>query len=106
MSSDALGTALVEQIVDGPFLDLPNILSRSPRLVCKRAVHTIKSRSTKPQKTARLALIAGRLEQLNTRACFQCACTQDNACNPPCYWVEDNLCSACVPKGSMVMAKG
>ncbi|MDD4566090.1 MAG: hypothetical protein PHE79_11530 [Eubacteriales bacterium] len=27
--------------------------------------------------------------------CRVCGCTQDNACPGGCYWVEEDLCSAC-----------
>lgn len=27
--------------------------------------------------------------------CRGCGCTEDAACNPPCHWVEPDLCSAC-----------
>ena len=30
------------------------------------------------------------------RKCRVCGCTEHRACNPPCYWVEEDLCSACV----------
>ena len=30
------------------------------------------------------------------RACRVCGCTEDNACEGGCWWVEDDLCSACV----------
>jgi hypothetical protein len=32
--------------------------------------------------------------------CRVCGCTEDHAClteEGPCYWVEDDLCSACQP---------
>jgi len=29
------------------------------------------------------------------RKCKVCGCTQNNACPGGCYWVEDDLCSAC-----------
>lgn len=29
------------------------------------------------------------------RACRLCGCTDAEACNPPCSWVEPDLCSAC-----------
>lgn len=29
------------------------------------------------------------------RTCRVCGCTEFNACQPPCWWVEDDLCSAC-----------
>lgn len=33
--------------------------------------------------------------------CRVCGCSRDNACvteKGPCWWFEDNLCSACVDK--------
>ena len=30
--------------------------------------------------------------------CRVCGCTWDNACEGGCYWIEDNLCSACAEK--------
>lgn len=39
-------------------------------------------------------------------ACRVCGCTEHNACrmedDGPCWWVEDDLCSACAPKGRLV----
>lgn len=29
------------------------------------------------------------------RACRGCGCTDDNACWPPCFWVDQYWCSAC-----------
>lgn len=29
------------------------------------------------------------------RACRVCGCTDDEACWPPCHWVDTDLCSAC-----------
>jgi hypothetical protein len=34
---------------------------------------------------------------MTARTCRLCGCTDDHACNPPCSWVERDLCSACVP---------
>jgi hypothetical protein len=31
----------------------------------------------------------------SVRKCKVCGCTQNNACPGGCYWVEDDLCSAC-----------
>lgn len=31
------------------------------------------------------------------RRCRVCGCTDDNACDGGCYWVEDDLCSECAP---------
>jgi hypothetical protein len=28
-------------------------------------------------------------------ACRECGCTDDDACWPPCFWVEPDLCSRC-----------
>jgi hypothetical protein len=28
----------------------------------------------------------------------ECNCTDDFACDPPCSWVEQDLCSACAPQ--------
>ena len=30
------------------------------------------------------------------RKCRVCGCTDHRACNPPCSWVEEDLCSGCV----------
>lgn len=32
------------------------------------------------------------------RRCRQCGCTDDRACEGGCYWVEEDLCSACALK--------
>ena len=32
---------------------------------------------------------------LGGASCRRCGCTDNAACNPPCYWVETDLCSAC-----------
>jgi len=32
----------------------------------------------------------------SAKACRVCGCTQERACPGGCYWVEDDLCSACV----------
>ena len=32
------------------------------------------------------------------RSCRVCGCTDDHACDPPCYWVAWNLCSGCAGK--------
>lgn len=46
-------------------------------------------------------LAAGHLgNKLGRRRCRICGCTDDRACvtdGVPCHWVEDDLCSACVP---------
>lgn len=30
-----------------------------------------------------------------SRACRACGCTEERACPGGCYWIEDDLCSAC-----------
>lgn len=34
----------------------------------------------------------------NEQVCRICGCTWNNACPGGCYWVEEDLCSACVDK--------
>lgn len=34
----------------------------------------------------------------NERKCRVCGCTEDNACEGGCYWVEEDLCSKCAEK--------
>lgn len=34
----------------------------------------------------------------NEQTCRICGCTQNNACEGGCYWVEDHLCSQCAKK--------
>lgn len=34
------------------------------------------------------------------QSCRVCGCTQDNACEGGCYWVEDDLCNRCAEKMS------
>ena len=39
---------------------------------------------------------------MGRRKCRVCGCTDDAACwtaDGPCYWAEDDLCSACVGIG-------
>lgn len=37
--------------------------------------------------------------------CRVCGCTDDNACEGGCYWVEENLCSACADKAAIPSAR-
>ncbi len=30
--------------------------------------------------------------------CRGCGCTDERACDPPCWWAEPDLCSACATK--------
>lgn len=41
---------------------------------------------------------ADRGEPLMGRVCRVCGCTDDHACPGGCYWVEEDLCSACAAK--------
>jgi hypothetical protein len=43
------------------------------------------------------ALAADEAAEQAVRRCRSCGCTDDDACLPPCWWVEDDLCSACHP---------
>jgi hypothetical protein len=38
----------------------------------------------------------GRLADRGIRVCKKCGCTDARACDPPCWWVEQFLCSRCV----------
>lgn len=38
-----------------------------------------------------LGLAAGYGE----RVCRECACSWSDPCDPPCSWIDDDLCSAC-----------
>ena len=38
------------------------------------------------------------LEFRRLLACRSCGCIDDQACPDGCYWVEADLCSACVPE--------
>lgn len=42
-------------------------------------------------------LLEALIDDLN-RCCRECGCTQDEACEGGCYWVEDRLCSQCRPR--------
>jgi len=35
-------------------------------------------------------------QRRDLRSCRICGCTQDDACPGGCYWVDEDLCSACV----------
>lgn len=37
-------------------------------------------------------------ESKSVRTCRVCGCTDYQACPGGCHWVEDDLCSSCVPK--------
>lgn len=37
-----------------------------------------------------------RRQKITKRTCRICGCTDDHACNPPCWWVDDDACSSCV----------
>jgi hypothetical protein len=34
--------------------------------------------------------------------CRVCGCTERDACDPPCEWVEDDLCSGCAEAAEML----
>lgn len=36
------------------------------------------------------------LDELHIKQCRQCGCTEHSACVDSCYWVEPDLCSACM----------
>lgn len=32
------------------------------------------------------------------RVCYGCGCTDDAACYPTCWWIDDDQCSSCAGK--------
>lgn len=40
------------------------------------------------------------LRPLGIRQCGACGCTDDFACDGGCEWIEDDLCSTCVPSNA------
>lgn len=36
------------------------------------------------------------------RSCRSCGCTDDNACVPACWWVEEDLCSTCAAGAHLI----
>lgn len=49
------------------------------------------------------AVLAVSLRALPERFCRVCGCTDDAACEGGCYWVEPDLCSACVARVPVVL---
>ena len=37
------------------------------------------------------------LDDIEGMTCRECGCTDDNPCDGGCSWVEEDLCSNCVP---------
>jgi hypothetical protein len=37
------------------------------------------------------------MDDEEVRTCRECGCTDDDACEGGCEWVEDDLCSRCAP---------
>lgn len=52
-----------------------------------------------PTRTTRCPACSGplvhRAPREKGRSCRECGCTDDRACTPPCWWVEQDLCSTC-----------
>lgn len=44
---------------------------------------------------AKVEQLGARLEGLAGQACRVCGCTQEDACEGGCWWVEEDLCSSC-----------
>ena len=60
-------------------------------LACITAVETI------------AAALAPQLQRVGAKlvllpACTGCGCTDDEACDPPCYWTSPTTCSTCSPE--------
>lgn len=41
-------------------------------------------------------------DPMRARTCRVCGCTDNDACEPEEYWVQADLCSACLPEGACV----
>ncbi len=39
--------------------------------------------------------LVSRVPCETARSCRECSCTDDRACSPPCWWMEQDLCSTC-----------
>jgi hypothetical protein len=61
--------------------------------------------------TAPVPLFDAPKEEPPPRSCRVCGCTDDNCADCiektglPCHWIEEDLCSACVPEGEPVIEK-
>lgn len=42
--------------------------------------------------------VPGEVFGMEVKACRKCGCTDLHACPEGCYWVEEDLCSACAFK--------
>lgn len=42
-----------------------------------------------------IEVLEGRLVELDGPFCRVCGCTDHNACDGGCHWVEEDLCSSC-----------
>lgn len=46
-----------------------------------------------------LAELVDNARERGLQVCRSCSCTELTACDPPCWWVEPDLCSACQRTG-------
>jgi hypothetical protein len=53
------------------------------------------------QQCKRMARIGDRIfdREVLVATCRVCGCTEEDACEGGCSWIEDDLCSACHKKG-------
>lgn len=42
-----------------------------------------------------------RLPSMMGPICSKCGCSNRDGCSPSCFWVSDDLCSACAPEGAV-----
>lgn len=55
------------------------------------------------QSGYKIAAIFGiNLSAIGIAACEKCGCTDDNACQGGCFWIQPGLCSACACEGQEV----
>jgi ParB/RepB/Spo0J family partition protein len=71
-----------------------------PRAV-EKEVRREKATGKKPAARARPQAedLDEDLQDQDVHACRECGCTEDTPCEGGCWWVEDDLCSACVRAG-------
>lgn len=50
----------------------------------------------KAQVGGKNVVLCHTCNKVHERKCRVCGCTEDHACRGGCYWVSEDLCSACV----------
>lgn len=97
-NAQALAKALIDAAVAGYEVGLDGDTEREPMIGVLVFV---------PQSIATLIRSREAHRGLGTllpeRFCRVCGCTESNACEGGCYWVEPDLCSRCLPRVPRVL---